>query len=80
MERNTTFEDVLKLVEQLSPVEKLRLIERVTPDIKREFSAKRARESVSLLGLFNDLGPAPSTDEIEASRNEILSEFPLDDI
>lgn len=77
--RNATFEDVLKLVQQLSPSEQARLIRRIVPDIERELVAGRPASGVSLLGLVKDLGPAPSTDEIDACRREAWATFPRDD-
>ncbi len=80
MDRNTTFEEILKLVEQLTPLEKVRLIERVAPDIERELATGERKPSVSLLGTLKDLGPAPTTEEIDESRREMLANFPRDDI
>jgi hypothetical protein len=79
MNRGATFEDVLRLVRELSPVEKLRLIERVAPDIERELIIGRRRPGVSQLGIFKDLGPAPSSDDIDASRREAWINFPRED-
>lgn len=79
MHRNVIFEDVLKLVQQLSPVEKMRLIERVAPEIERELIAGQSRPGVSLLGIVKDLGPAPSATEIDACRREAWATFPRED-
>ena len=80
MERTASFEDILKLVQQLSPIEKVRLIERVAPDIERELITGHANQTRSLLGLFKDLGPAPSAEEIDEARREAFANFPRDDI
>jgi hypothetical protein len=79
MDRNATVEDVLELVRQLSTVEKVRLIERVAPEIERELVAGRSAPGVSLLGLVKDLGPAPSAEEIDVCRHEAWATFPRDD-
>lgn len=80
MKHDATVEDVLRLVRQLSTIEKIRLIERVAPEIERELATGRgASPSVSLLGLVKNLGPAPSTDEIDACRHEAWANFPRDD-
>jgi hypothetical protein len=76
---DATFDDVLKLVRKLSPVQKLRLIKRVAPEIERELVAARPGESESLLGLVQDLGPAPSADQIDACREEAWSNFPREE-
>lgn len=73
---SVTLDEVLKLARQLSPVDKARLIERVAPEVERELALKAGDESVSLLGLLRDLGPAPSADEIDATRREAWAAFP----
>lgn len=75
-----TLEDVLKLAQQLSPVDKVRLIERVAPEIARDLSPRREDGNCSLLGLLKDLGPAPSAEEIDAVRREAWSSFPRDQV
>ncbi len=74
--RRVTLADVLPLVQQLSAVEKVQLIEAVAPEIERELAAARPASSKSLLGLARDLGPAPSADEIDAARREAWQSFP----
>ena len=49
MERVVTLEQALDLVKQLSPVDKVRLIERIVPDIKRELKAARPWRRVDKL-------------------------------
>ena len=75
-----TLEEVLKLARQLSPVDKVRLIERVAPDIEHELAAGYPGRTRSLLGLLKDLGPAPSAEQIDAARREAWDGFPRDDI
>ena len=69
-------EDVVSLAKQLSPIDKLRLLERVTPDLEKSVETQKPGQHRSLLGLFSDLGSAPSADEIDAVRNEIWRDFP----
>jgi len=66
---------VVKLARQLSPVEKVRLIEQVAPDIERELE-KEPAPTRSLLGLLKDFGPAPSEEEIDEARREAWANFP----
>ena len=75
-----TLEDVLKLARQLSPVDKVRLIERVAPQVERDLLNSPGDGSRSLLGLLKDLGPAPSAEEIDAARREAWASFPRDEI
>lgn len=75
-----TLEGVLKLAKQLSPLDKIRLIERIAPDIERDLTARSGGESRSLLGLLKDLGAAPSAEEIDAGRREAWASFPRADL
>lgn len=75
-DQEVTLEAVVRLARQLSARDKLRLIERVAPEIERELPGRPSR---SLLGLLWDLGPAPSEEEIEAARREAWAAFPRDE-
>lgn len=70
------FDEVWELVRRLSPREKVRLIERIAPDIEAALTIGSIRESKSLLGLLADLGPAPTDEEIQSARLEAWSGFP----
>lgn len=74
-----TLEEALKLIQQLSPVEKIRLIKRIAPEIERELLTVKPTPRKSLWGLCADLGQAPSTDQIDRARSEAWANFPRDD-
>jgi hypothetical protein len=74
-----TLEEALKLIQQLSPVDKIRLIERLAPEIERELLTVKPAPRKSLWGLCADLGQAPSADEIDQARSEVWANFPRDD-
>lgn len=76
--RAPTLEEVLVLVKQLSPVEKVRLIERLAPEIERALAGEHLAPNTSFLGLVKDLGPAPDADEIDAARRDVW-QFVSDD-
>ncbi len=80
MERMVTLEEALNLVKQLLLLDKLRLIEQITSDIKRELMAAPPAPRKSLWGLCADLGPAPSAEEIDQARREEWANFPREDI
>lgn len=80
MDRNATVDEVFELVRQLSTVDKVRLIERVAPEIERDLVARRSTPTTSLLGLAKDLGPAPTAEDIDACRQEAWSSVARDDI
>jgi len=75
-----TLEQVVSLARQLPPVEKIRLIERMAPEIERDMLGQRPLKRKSLLGLCADLGPAPSAKDIARIRHEMWADFPREDI
>jgi hypothetical protein len=75
-----TLEQVVSLARQLPPVEKIRLIERMVPEIERDMLGQRPLKRKSLLGLCADLGPAPSTEDIDEIRHEMWAGFPRENI
>ena len=78
--RAATLEQVVSLARQLPPVEKIRLIERMVPEIERDMLGQRPPRRRSLLGLCADLGPAPSAEDIVEIRHEMWADFPRGDI
>lgn len=75
-----TLQEVLKLAKQLTPIDKVRLIQRLTPDLEQELAPKTPHPNKSLWGLCTDLGQAPSAEEINITRNEEWNNFPREDI
>jgi len=75
-----TLEQVVSLARQLPPVEKIRLIERLVPEIERDMLGQRPPRRKSLLGLCADLGPAPSAEDIVEIRREMWADFLREDI
>ena len=75
-------EDVLDLVDQLSVIDKVRVIEHVAPQIERELAeSPPSRQPLrSLYGVLADLGPAPSAEDIDEVQQEMWANFPHDDI
>ncbi len=72
-------DEALSLALQLSPRDKVRLIERVVTTLGQELDGPEQRPTRSLLGLCADLGTAPSTEEIDQSRREAWASFPRED-
>ncbi len=80
MDKLVTLEAALELVKQLSPVDKVRLIEHIAPEIRRDLEAAPPTPRKSLWGLCADLGPAPSAEDIDQARREEWDSFPREDI
>ena len=73
-------QEILQLAKQLSPIDKVRLIQQLAPDLERELSETKPQPKKSLLGLCADLGKSPSEAEIDRTRNEIWTNFLREDI
>ena len=78
MEKAPTLEEALDLVKQLAPVDKVRLIERMAPDIERVLEAARSTPRKSLRGLWRGLDI--TEEEITEARREMWVGFPREDI
>ena len=74
-----TLEEVLRLAKRLSPLDKVRLIEHVAPDIERDMADSVRIPGRSLLGVLKGPGPAPAPEEIDAARGEAWADFPRHD-
>lgn len=70
----------MHLAKQLSPVDKVPLIQELTPDIQRELVSNQITPCKSLWGICADLGQAPSADEIDEASWEEWANFPREDI
>ena len=73
-----TLDYVLRLAEQLSPLDKVRLIEGVAPQLERDLQAIGNQSRQSLRGLWKDIDI--STEDIAEVRREMWSNFPRADI
>jgi hypothetical protein len=78
MKNTVTLEEILQLAKQLSPVDKVRLIEEMTPQIKRELAKQEAEPRKSLRGLWRGLDITDN--DMTEMRQEIWHDFPREDI
>lgn len=78
MEQAVSLEAVLSLAKQLSPVDKVRLFEKLAPDIERDLQATRATPRKSLRGLWK--GANVTDKDIAEVRREMWANFPRSDI
>lgn len=77
IEQSVTLEDVLRLAKQLSAMDKVRLIERIAPEIEIDLQASQNGPRESLRGIWQGLN---ITDEdIAEARREMWGNFPRDD-
>jgi hypothetical protein len=77
-----TLEQVVAMAQRLPALEKIRLIERIAPEIEQYLreGMNTTKPRRSLLGLCADLGPAPSAKDIDDIRREMWADFPRKDI
>ncbi len=68
--------EVTALALELSPLDRLRLIEALVATLEREWWTQGPASRRSLYGLWRDLGPAPSAEEIDEARRDAWGELP----
>lgn len=78
MEKTVTLTEILELVTRLSLVDKVRLIERVAPQIEQELSIEQPKPRKSLRGLWR--GVDISGEDIAEARRDMGRSFPREDI
>jgi len=74
-----TPQDVLKLLRQLPPRERLQVIYQALPEIEQSLS-ENVRAYKSLRGLWKDLLPSISAEDIDESRRDMWKNFPREEI
>jgi hypothetical protein len=79
-EKTPALENLIDLAKQLSPLDKLRLVEGVLPDLEASLRSAEVPSFQSLYGALSNLGPAPSAEDIEEVRREMFQNFPRTDI
>jgi hypothetical protein len=74
------FEQVRSLARDLTPRDKLRLIDDLVQQLLHEPTLQKQGPFRSLRGALAHLGPAPSAEEIDEARREAWANFPREDI
>lgn len=75
----TTLEAVVAQAQQLSPLEKVRLVEQVMATLEKDLQEQQPKKlRRSLLGIWE--GVSISAEEIDESRREMWGGFPREDI
>jgi hypothetical protein len=75
-----TLEQVIQQAKQLTPWEKMQLIQAISPDIEKALMKPEIKPRRSLWGICANLGQAPSAEEIDEIRQEMWSTFERKDI
>jgi hypothetical protein len=79
-ETHSELEAVVELVKQLSPIDKVRLLERVIPDLEAAIGGTERKPLRFSYGALADLGSAPSAEDIDQVRREMWRGFPREDV
>lgn len=74
----TTLDDVMELVETLSPLERVRLVERVMTTLEHDLAGDEYAEKRSLLGLWQ--GTTVTEQDIDEARKDMWGTFPREDL
>ncbi|MGK7895435.1 MAG: hypothetical protein AB4372_17900 [Xenococcus sp. (in: cyanobacteria)] len=78
MTKSITLEEVLDLAKQLSPLDRIRLIEQITPHLKRDLIVSPPQPRKSLRGIWKDIDISET--DIAEVKAEISKNFPREDI
>jgi hypothetical protein len=78
MNQPVTIDQVLEMTKQLSVLDKVRLIEQITPQITRDLKTIRTKSRKSLRGLWR--GTNITSAEIDEARRELWNNFPRNDL
>jgi hypothetical protein len=78
MDQPITVETILAMSEQLSAVDKVRLIERIAPQIVRDLNTAPKAPRKSLRGLWR--GAQITAEDIDEMRREMWKSFPREDV
>jgi hypothetical protein len=71
-------DEVMELVEALSPLERVRLVERVMTTLEHELTRQDYAEKRSLLGLWQ--GTTVTEQDIDEARKDMWGSFPREDL
>lgn len=78
MADSVTLDQVLNLAKQLSPLDRVRLIEQITPQLKRDLEAVPSKPRKSLRGIWKGIEVTEA--DLAEVKAEMSSNFPREDI
>jgi hypothetical protein len=73
------FEEVVQSALKLSPMDKVRLIERLASVLKYDVASQVTAPRQSLYGVLANLGPAPSEEDIAEARRDMFAGIARDE-
>lgn len=78
MSEPITLEKVLNLAKQLSPLDRIRLIEQITPSLKRDLIVTPSHPRTSLRGIWKEIDISDA--DMASVKAEMSLNFPREDI
>lgn len=78
VEKTPELEQALSIALNLSPLEKVRLVEQVMATLEQELAQAEVKPKRSLYGLW--AGVNISAEDIDAARQEMWGDFPREDV
>jgi len=80
IDKTSPFEEALALVDKLSALDKVRLLEKLASTLEQDLTEIQPEPLESLYGLWADLNIDISEDDIAQARREMWGNFPREDI
>ncbi|MAS34855.1 MAG: hypothetical protein CL610_12665 [Anaerolineaceae bacterium] len=80
IDKASPLDEALALVEKLSPLDKVRLLEKLASTLESDLAETQKQPLESLYGLWADLKIDISEEDIAQVRREMWSNFPREDI
>jgi hypothetical protein len=75
-----TVESLVRQARQLPPADRARLISEVAASLAEERSTAAGEAIAPIRGMLAGFGPAPSVEDIDEMRRDMLAGFPREDI
>ena len=77
-ERATEFDQAVAIAQNLSPLDKIRLVEQVMATLEHDLAQNQKKPKRSLYGTWS--GVSLSAEDIDEARHEMWGTFPREDI
>jgi hypothetical protein len=79
VDKLASLDEVVAAALRLSPIEKVRLVERVVSTLESDVAGSGKKPLETFKGILAHLGPGPSDEDIAEARREMMKNFPRED-
>jgi hypothetical protein len=80
VDKLASLDEIVAAALRLSPIEKVRLVERVVSTLESDVAASEKKPLQTFEGALAHLGPGPTDEDIAEVRREMMKNFPREDI